>query len=559
MASRLSQEEENYVRMCLLMTGISTRAARIVFDREFAPSCLESTLKSGTYKLSKLLHEGKIKQFQWNLLFRNKPDSKTFDVTLMITLVRHLTDPKDLIPPLGGYDRLPLANETTPTSDLARIKFYRNFLAHLVEEKIDDTEFTTAWNIITDAISRLGGLTMKQECDNLKVKTLDQSSREIILEIKRSNDEIKELKKSMESLKIFNEDMSTEMKKLEMSLKDTVPWNIRAEIKEILDEWKDNDKMSKRQTSNKQRSLDSYFKVARQAGNEETGDIDENSVAINPSPNESVIEAEPALACSENTPSTSSEILLSPIDYNVIITLGKRNIALRGNWNKEISEEDGNFMFFVNWKSSFDLVLKEHIEQKCSYGKYLSPLAQNEFIHCCELEIRSKIVSRCNQSNFFSVMADECADCSNQAQLSICIRYCYTENDAWYVTEDFCGFVELVKTNAETISTCILNKLREWGFDLTRLRGQGYDGCSTMTGEVSGVKTRITQELSNAKYFVHCRSHCLSLVVVNSCQSVAVVRNFMAILGKITWFISASSKRKNIIKSVMKDEGQIAI
>ena len=63
------------------------------------------------------------------------------------------------------------------------------------------------------------------------------------------------------------------------------------------------------------------------------------------------------------------------------------------------------------------------------------------------------------------------------------------------MTEDVCGFVELVKTNAETISTCILNKLREGGFDLTRLRGQGYDGCSTMSGEVSGVKTRIIQEL----------------------------------------------------------------
>jgi hypothetical protein len=38
------------------------------------------------------------------------------------------------------------------------------------------------------------------------------------------------------------------------------------------------------------------------------------------------------------------------------------------------------------------------------------------------------------------------------------------------------------------ISACILNKLREWGFDLTRLRGQGYGECSTMSGEVSGVK-----------------------------------------------------------------------
>ena len=52
--------------------------------------------------------------------------------------------------------------------------------------------------------------------------------------------------------------------------------------------------------------------------------------------------------------------LLSLID--VIITLCKRNIAFRGNWNKEASEEDGNCMFFVNWKSSFDLVLKEHID-----------------------------------------------------------------------------------------------------------------------------------------------------------------------------------------------------
>jgi hypothetical protein len=33
----------------------------------------------------------------------------------------------------------------------------------------------------------------------------------------------------------------------------------------------------------------------------------------------------------------------------------------------------------------------------------------------------------------------------------------------------------------------------------------------------------------------------------------------MAIFGKITWFISASSKRKNIMKSVMKDEGQVAV
>lgn len=53
-------------------------------------------------------------------------------------------------------------------------------------------------------------------------------------------------------------------------------------------------------------------------------------------------------------------ILISIID--VIAVLGQRNIALCGNWDKELKNEDGNFQFFIDWKSSFDSVLKEHLE-----------------------------------------------------------------------------------------------------------------------------------------------------------------------------------------------------
>ncbi|CAC5378634.1 unnamed protein product [Mytilus coruscus] len=243
MASRLSQEEENYVRMSLLLTGISPRAARALFDHEFAPSCLDSSLKKEYNKLKDLQKKRVINQSQWNLLFPrfpDVPDSKTFDVTLIITLLRNLTD---LTPPHGGFDHLPSDNETTPTSDLARIKYYRNDLAHRDEGKVDSTTFTTAWDNITNAISRLGGQPMKQECDNLKVKILDQTNQEIMLDIKRSNSEIMELKMSVESLKKANEDMKIEVKKLKTSQEDTVPWNIRAQISQILVEWKDNDQM----------------------------------------------------------------------------------------------------------------------------------------------------------------------------------------------------------------------------------------------------------------------------------------------------------------------------
>lgn len=81
------------------------------------------------------------------ILFIDVPDSKTFDVTLIIMLLRNLTDQT---PPHSGYDKLPSANETTPTSDLARIKYYRNFLSHLDDGKIDNTTFATAWNTVTD-------------------------------------------------------------------------------------------------------------------------------------------------------------------------------------------------------------------------------------------------------------------------------------------------------------------------------------------------------------------------------------------------------------------------
>lgn len=64
----LSQEEENYVRISLLLTGISPRAVRVLFDREFHPSCLDSTLKKEYNKLLDLKKKRIINQNQWNFL-----------------------------------------------------------------------------------------------------------------------------------------------------------------------------------------------------------------------------------------------------------------------------------------------------------------------------------------------------------------------------------------------------------------------------------------------------------------------------------------------------------
>ncbi|XP_071131090.1 uncharacterized protein [Mytilus edulis] len=191
----VSEEEENYLRMHLLMTGISSRAVRVLFDKEFSPVCLGATIKKETGKLIDLKNKRIINGAQWELLFPRVgvPDSNTFDVTLMVILLRNLTE---IPPPTVGYDKLPLSTDTTPTADLARIKRYRNFLHHFNDGKIKSTVFVTAWEDIRGAVKRLGGLDMDEECKVLRSKHLDQS---------------------------------------------TVPWNIRVQIIQILDQWQKND------------------------------------------------------------------------------------------------------------------------------------------------------------------------------------------------------------------------------------------------------------------------------------------------------------------------------
>lgn len=78
-------------------------------------------------------------------VFSGDPKSTSFDVPLMITLLRNLTK---LAPPARGYDYLPMSTDTTLTGDLARVKYYRNEVAHNKTAKINTAFFTTAWDDI---------------------------------------------------------------------------------------------------------------------------------------------------------------------------------------------------------------------------------------------------------------------------------------------------------------------------------------------------------------------------------------------------------------------------
>lgn len=101
-----------------------------------------------------------------------------------------------------------------------------------------------------------------------------------------------------------------------------------------------------------------------------------------------------------------------------------------------------------------DAILIDHFKTCTSKTKYTSCRIQNELIQICGSVIQNKLVESINNSMAFSIMADETADISGKEQMSLGVRYFDTSTMS--IKEEFLGFTELKKLNAEAIASNIL-------------------------------------------------------------------------------------------------------
>ena len=84
-------------------------------------------------------------------------------------------------------------------------------------------------------------------------------------------------------------------------------------------------------------------------------------------------------------------------------------------------------------------------------------------------------------------MVDETTDISNKEQLVFVIR---TDADL-NIHEEFLGMHEMKSTDAESITSTINTILLRLGIPIAKLRGQCYDGASTMAGARNNVAAKI--------------------------------------------------------------------
>lgn len=136
----------------------------------------------------------------------------------------------------------------------------------------------------------------------------------------------------------------------------------------------------------------------------------------------------------------------------------------------------------------------------------------------------------------------------------MCIRYVETEQNT-EIKEIFLGFLHAKHTTGAHIADILLRFMEEHELPLQKLRAQGYDGGSNMSGKHNGVQAIIKRDAPEALY-VHCKAHCLNLAVVHACKE-PTVRTMMAVVQECGFAFHYSAKRLEAFISELQDDDHV--
>ena len=172
---------------------------------------------------------------------------------------------------------------------------------------------------------------------------------------------------------------------------------------------------------------------------------------------------------------------------------GKQGLPFRGHrddYTSSESDNKGNFIELVQFRSETDEVLRTYLQAAPRNTLYTSKTIQNEIISVIGMAIQKKIVKEVQTAKKFSLLADEVTDCANLEQVSLVLRFVDGNKQ---IREEFVGFLTVERITGEALSHALLSWLQAHEIDVAFCRGQGYDGASSMSSNNVGVQARIRE------------------------------------------------------------------
>ena len=169
--------------------------------------------------------------------------------------------------------------------------------------------------------------------------------------------------------------------------------------------------------------------------------------------------------------------------------------------------------------------LETHKRTCPSNATYVSKATTTELLSSISHCIEEGLLTHLKSSQFISIMADESTDISSKEELSVCGRWL----ESGKPVEHFLGIIHAQEVNAEALTRYLLRFLHEKGIPIQKLRGLGFDGTNTMSGNKSGVQIRMRRHAPSA-LFVHCRCHQLQLAAVHAANEHREVQRVLGTL-----------------------------
>ncbi|KAL8236939.1 hypothetical protein R6Q59_018020 [Mikania micrantha] len=116
--------------------------------------------------------------------------------------------------------------------------------------------------------------------------------------------------------------------------------------------------------------------------------------------------------------------------------------------------------------------------------------------------------------------------------MAIVLRFVDVEG---MIQERFLDLVRVRDTLSATLFTSLWKQLLHYQFDVSKIKGQGYDGASNMRGEWHGFLKDC-----NYAYYVHYFAHRLQLALVCASSEVIPIHQFFTNLVYIINVVCAS-------------------
>ena len=146
----------------------------------------------------------------------------------------------------------------------------------------------------------------------------------------------------------------------------------------------------------------------------------------------------------------------------------------------------------------------------------------------------------------YSYDFDETTDSSNKEQAVICIRWVNKDFEA---NEEFLGLHEVESTNATSLMAMIRDVMIRLNLSFSKLRGQCYDGASSMSGIRTGVATQIQKEEPRAVY-THCYGHSLNLACSDTIKRCKVMNDALDVTQEICKLVKKSPHRDALLHRI---------